>query len=392
MARAETDYEALWQALPTPALLVDAEGRVREANGAAEDFLGVSRRVLAGRLLAGQAPGGRALASLAGEDSALAALIARVVASGAALSEYGVELSWPDFRPGPPADALQGVLSGTAPRPVDLVAAPAGDGVLIVIHPRAGAERMGRQAASRDAARSVAGLAATLAHEIRNPLAGISGAAQLLAKSASERDRELTGLIREEAERIGDLVARVERFGDIALARRVAVNIHDVLDRAARSARAGFAAHLQVTEGYDPSLPPTVGDPDQLMQVVLNLLKNAAEAAPPVGGAITIATAWRAGMRVRTGAGSESLPLEISISDNGAGVPEDLMPHIFEPFVTSRAHGTGLGLALVSKVVADHGGVVSCDSAPGRTVFRILLPLADAGAPAAAEGAAENAA
>lgn len=347
------DYEALWQALPNPALLLDGAGRVREANGAAEYFLGVSRRALAGRLLS----------DLAGEDSALSGLVARAAASGEALAEYTVEFAWPE----------------TPLRLTDMFASPVEGGLLVLIHPRANAERMGRALSSRDAARSVVGLASMLAHEVKNPLAGISGAAQLLAMNASPQDQELTELIREEAERIGSLVERFEQFGDMRMARREPVNIHDVLDRAARSAKAGFAKHARFVEEYDPSLPPTIGDPDQLMQVLLNLLKNAAEAAPPVGGLIMLRTAYRAGVKVRTARGTESLPLQVSVSDNGAGVPEELKPHIFEPFVTSKATGTGLGLALVSKVVADHGGVISCDSAPGFTVFRMLLPVASAG-------------
>ncbi len=367
---AGADYEALWQALPNPSLLLDDRGRVREVNGAAEYFLGVSRRAL----------DGRELAQLAGDDSRLADLIRRVSTSGEALAEYTVEFSWPDM----------------PMRMVDLLAQPVGEGdVLVLIHPRANAERMGRSLTSRDAARSVVGLASMLAHEIKNPLAGISGAAQLLAMNATPEDQELTELIREEAERIGELVARFEQFGDMRMARRDPVNIHDVLDRAAKSAKAGFASHVRFVEDYDPSLPPTVGDPDQLMQIMLNLLKNAAEAAPPVGGLIMLRTAYRAGVKVRTARGTESLPLQVTISDNGGGVPEELKPHIFEPFVTSRANGTGLGLALVSKVVADHGGVISCDSAPGFTVFRMLLPVASAdelAGPAESAAPAEDAA
>ena len=402
------DYEALWQSLPTPAVLLDGEGRVLEPNGAAEDFLAMSRRALAGR----------SLARLAGEGSRLADLVARAAAGGMALGEYAVELAWPD----------------APPRVVDLSAVPLGGGplgsgplgggplgggpdgggpggglgggVLVLIHPRANAERMGRALSSRDAARSVVGLSAMLAHEIRNPLAGISGAAQLLAMNASASDasgdRELAELIREEAERIGELVAGFEAFGDMRLARRTAVNVHDVLDRAAKSAKAGFGSHLRFVEDYDPSLPPTMGDPAQLMQVMLNLLKNAAEASPRVGGLIMLRTAYRAGIKVRTARGTESLPLQVTISDNGAGVPDELKPHIFEPFVTSKAKGTGLGLALVSKVIADHGGVISCESTPGFTTFRMLLPVASAedvaedatedATEAAADGAAYGAA
>ena len=348
------DYEALWQALPTPAMLLGQGGRIALINGAAEDFLGLSAKYL----------DGRSLPEMTGAQSRVADLIARAVSGEAGLGEYNVEFGWPD----------------APPRRVDLFAVPMGaEGVLVLLHPRANAERMGRQLTSRDAARSVSGMASMLAHEIKNPLAGISGAAQLLEMGAGPDEAELCGLIQEEADRIESLVGRFEAFGENGLARRSPTNIHDVLDRAAKAAKAGFASHIRFVEDYDPSLPPTPSDGDQLMQVMLNLLKNAAEAAPAVGGVIMLKTAYRAGIKVRTPrGGSESLPLQVEISDNGAGVPDDLQPHLFEPFVTSKANGSGLGLALVSKVIADHGGVISCESAPGFTTFRMLLPVVSA--------------
>ena len=362
--RVPTDFEALWHALPNPALQVDAQGRIAAVNAPGETFLGTAQSHLAGR----------GLASIAGEDSRIADLARRVLAQGIKMAEYDVELSWPE-RPA---------------RLVDLHAAPvtqAPGGLVILIHPRAMAETMDRSLSHRNAARSVAGMSAMLAHEVKNPLAGISGAAQLLEMNATEADRDLTTLISEEADRIKALLARVEQFGDIGPPRRTAVNIHDVLDRAVRSARAGFASHLRFIEDFDPSLPPTPGDADQLMQVILNLLKNAAEAAPEVGGTITLGTAYRAGMKVATPGGRrESLPLQLTITDNGPGVPEELQRHIFEPFVSSKADGSGLGLALVSKIVADHGGIVACESEPGWTRFRLSLPVA------AEDGLAETAA
>jgi two-component system nitrogen regulation sensor histidine kinase GlnL len=347
------DYETLWQALPNPALVLSADGAIQDANAVAEDFLGMSRRALMVR------PLGR----LIGEDSRLVGLVQRVAEANRPLSEYRVEFNWPE----------------TPTRLIDIYAAPvnAGD-VLVSLYPRTSAERMDRAMTSRDAARSVVGMASMLAHEIKNPLAGISGAAQLLAMNLSAEDQELTTLIRDEADRIGKLVEQVDAFGDFGLVRRSAVNIHDVLDRAAASAKAGFASHVRFVEDYDPSLPPALSDSDQLMQVVLNLLKNAAEAVPAVGGMIAIKTAYRAGVKVMTARGrSESLPLQITVLDNGSGVPDDMRAHIFEPFVTSKVSGSGLGLALVSKIVADHGGVISCDSEPGMTVFRLLLPMAN---------------
>ena len=359
------DFEALWHALPSPALQLDAEGCILAVNAPAEVFLDQSQAQLRGRTVA----------RLTGEDSRVSDLVRRVNRQGIKMAEYDVELSWPDL----PA------------RLVDLHAAPItpGDqGLVLLIQPRAIAETMDKSLSHRNAARSVAGMSAMLAHEVKNPLAGISGAAQLLEMNASEGDRELAALIREEADRIKGLMSRVEQFGDIGPARREPVNIHDVLDRAARSAKAGFASQIRFIEDYDPSLPPTPGDADQLMQVILNLLKNAAESAPEVGGTITLRTAYRAGMKVATPGGRrESLPLQISVIDNGPGVPEDLQRHIFEPFVSSKSDGSGLGLALVSKIVADHGGIIACDSVPGWTRFRLSLPVASEAAEPAEDAA-----
>jgi two-component system nitrogen regulation sensor histidine kinase GlnL len=351
---AERDYELIWNSLPNPVLTVDADGVIVEANGAAENFLRASQRQLSGQSLAG----------LTGEDSRPADLVRQVLRQGVKMAEYGVELNWPEL----------------PTRLVDLQAAPMaerGAGAVVMIHPRAIVETMNRSLSHRNAARSIAGLAQMLAHEIKTPLAGISGAAQLLQMNLSDEEQELTALIREEAERIGALVGRVEQFGEIGPGRYAPVNIHDVLDRATRSAKAGFASHARFIQEYDPSLPPTMGDADQLIQVMLNLLKNAAEATPKVGGIITVNSSYRAGMKVATPAGQrESLPLQITITDNGTGVPEELLSHIFEPFVTAKSSGSGLGLALVSKIVSDHGGVIACESEPGWTRFRLLLPVA----------------
>ncbi|MHA1528341.1 MAG: two-component system sensor histidine kinase NtrB [Alphaproteobacteria bacterium] len=352
------DFELIWNSLPNPVLTVDANGAIVEVNSAAEDFLGASQRQLSSQKLA----------VLAGADSRLVDLVSQVRRQGVKMAEYGVEMAWPEL----PA------------RLVDLHAAPMAErasGAVVMIHPRAIVETMDRSLSHRNAARSVAGMAQMLGHEIKNPLAGISGAAQLLQMNLSGEDRELTGLIREEAERIGALVGRVEQFGEIAPGRYLPVNIHDVLDRACRSAKAGFAAHVRFIQEYDPSLPPTLGDSDQLMQVMLNLLKNAAEATPKAGAIITVRSSYRAGMKVATPTGRrESLPLQITVTDNGAGVPEDLLRHIFEPFVTAKSAGRGLGLALVSKIISDHGGVIACESEPGRTRFRLLLPVAEVAA------------
>ena len=241
------------------------------------------------------------------------------------------------------------------------------------------ADKIDRQLVSRGAARSVTGLASMLAHEIKNPLSGIRGAAQLLEQQASEDDRLLTRLICDEADRIVKLVERMELFGDERPVERGAVNIHGVLDQVKRLAQSGFARHVRFVETYDPSLPPVYGNRDQLVQVLLNLVKNAAEAIgiDALEGEIVLATAFRTGVRLQMPGSKEriSLPIEITVRDNGPGVPSDLVGDLFDPFVTTKAQGSGLGLALVAKIVGDHRGIIECDPAPRRTTFRILLPM-----------------
>jgi two-component system nitrogen regulation sensor histidine kinase GlnL len=218
-----------------------------------------------------------------------------------------------------------------------------------------------------------------LAHEIKNPLSGIRGAAQLLEQSAGDEDRTLTRLICDEADRIVKLVDRMEVFSDERPVEREPVNIHVVLDHVKRLAQSGFARNIKIVEVYDPSLPPVLANRDQLVQVFLNLVKNAAEAVGETTpeGEIQITTAFRPGVRLSVpGLKTRvSLPLEFCIKDNGPGVPEDLMPHLFDPFVTTKPTGTGLGLALAAKIVGDHGGIIECESQPRQTIFRVLMPM-----------------
>ena len=349
--------DAQLNALPHPIIVVTREGNIADANVAAEQFFAASIPVLRRHMLRDLVPFG----------SPLLALIEQVRERGAAVNEYKVDLSTPRN----PRERL-----------VDLYVGPIaeyGDRVVVMLQERTIAEKMDRQLIHRGAARSVIALAAMLAHEIKNPLSGIRGAAQLLEQSAQDDDRALTRLICDETDRIVKLVDRMEVFADERPIEREPVNIHVVLDHVKRLSQSGFAQHVRFAEEYDPSLPLLHGNRDQLVQVFLNLVKNAAEAigAGAKDGEIVLSTAFRPGVRL-AGPGSKtrvSLPLEFCVKDNGPGVPEDLMAHLYDPFVTTKPTGSGLGLALVSKIVGDHGGIVECESQPRRTVFRVLMPV-----------------
>lgn len=361
-AKAPITAQAMLDALPHPVIRLLADNRVAYSNPAAQDFFQASASVMQ------SAP----LADHVAFASPLLALVEQSRRAQSGLSEYAMTLALPRLG---------------AERVVDAQAAPlteAAGEVLLILQERTMARTIDRQLGQHSAARAVSGMAAVLAHEVKTPIAGIRGAAQLLNSVVPADDRALTGLIREEADRVVALIDRMAAFADERPLQAETFNIHLALDRVCEIAEAGIARDIAITREYDPSLPPVSGNLDQLIQVLLNLVTNAAEAvaarkksAGP--GRIRLTTAYRQGARLKVpGSGrSVALPLEICVFDNGPGIPDDIRDHLFNPFVTSKPAGTGLGLALAVKILRDHGGTIDGGMANGETRFRIMLPVGE---------------
>ena len=344
--------------LPNPVFVIDDRDRFTYLNNAAEMFFQSSQVMLIG------AP----LATLIPADSPLFSMLSRARLQQVSVADQGVEFAGPRI----------------GMKLVNVQISPYGerglaDGQLLVtIQERALAERLRGQSVFHGAARSISAMAALLAHEVKNPLAGIKGAAQLLQADLGAGDAELTRMIVEETDRITSLLDRMEGFAGGASVVLAPVNIHEILDHCLAIASASFGTHLSVSRSYDPSLPVMEGHRDLLIQAFINIIKNASEVTDKKGE-LTVKTSYSRGRRLSAGAMRTQLhvPIQVEIIDNGPGISPDIRDHIFDPFVTAKAGGSGLGLAMVASVVADHGGMVEVDSARGRTVFRINFPLAD---------------
>ncbi len=346
--------DMIWSSLPLPGVLVDKANKIEAINPAAEIFLNTSEKSICGK----------AVSSCMKLNVDLENSIDRARIQGSPILHRDLKL----YRERDERAAC------------DLHIAPVGEGggqMMILLQPRQFAGHLGRALKVESVAKTAIGLADMLAHEIKNPLAGITGAAQLLSMNLSKEDQEMTDLILQETRRVVDLLKQVEHFGDLRAPNLKPLNVHDILERARITASLGVASSMVFEDKYDPSLPLISADADQLQQVFVNLFANAAEAADEGWGNITIRTYFEPGLRLRSGTGEEGwVPLKIEISDDGPGIPEAALDSIFDPFVSGRENGTGLGLALVSKILTQHEGAIVVGSRPGSTTFRISLPIA----------------
>ena len=344
------------EALPNPLIQLGTDNSIVYLNTAAETFFEGSLGYLKGLPFTELLP----------ENTPLLEMVTNVRHSGNSITDHNL--------------VLESIRIGVRIVNVGVSPLPGEDGhIVISFFERSLAQRLHNQQQSRGAARSVSGMAAMLAHEVKNPLSGIKGAAQLLEQTINEEDQPLAKLICDETDRICELVDKMEGFSDERPLKRSEVNIHEILNHCIRLATAGFGSHARFKEEYDPSLPATFGNKDVLIQLFLNLFKNACEAISAEGGEVRITTSYRHGMSVKVGGsgGRLGLPLMITIQDNGIGIPSELVDNLFDPFVTTKSNGTGLGLAFVAKAIADHGGFVEVETTPRLTSFRVMLPMFD---------------
>ncbi len=344
----------LLSAHPVATLLIDGDGKIALANARAESLLNMARSALLG--------------SAVGNVLRIAdpQMDSSIWTTDKPLSAYGIMIH---------AGRTEAV-------EMDVLINPLSDDErwrIVALHVHGQSQAIGIRRASLGA-KSATGAAAMLAHEIKNPLSGIRGAAQLLEADTKKALRPLTKLIMDEVDRIAALIDRMQHFTSNQPLECRAENIYPLVDRSLEIAEAGFARNCPIARNFDPSLPFALVNGDALVQVMLNLVKNAVEAVEGVdGGKVQVATAYRHGLSIMNtrGKGSAPLQIEIQVIDNGPGVPESIRDVLFNPFISNKRTGQGLGLALVDKLVRDMNGLVHYerDTAGGRSIFRVMLPM-----------------
>ena len=353
-----TLYHDIWAQMPISAVIIDRQSIIIDINASAEAFLNISRKVAVGQILWQWLSGEDALHRSVDQffTKRVPIKITEVLAHGRQTAESACTVH------------ICALKIGLQSEPDDVA-------LLLFIPMETTTGGMRGSDASSAAAYSAIGMSETLMHEIKNPLAGITGAAQFLSMSLTAEEKVMTDLIVLESKRIVTLLNQVEQFGDVTPPNSTRVNIHDVLDRSARSAAMANLSSVEIIKDYDPSLPEVWGDYDQLVQVFLNLIKNACEASDKKVK-IIIKTFYDPNLKLPlSDLSGPKLPLHIQIIDHGLGIPKKIVQHIFDPFVSNKKNGKGLGLALVSKIVTQHKAHIGVASKPGFTEFRVSLPI-----------------
>ena len=342
-------YQRLMEHLTTAVLLLDDDLRLSWMNPAAEALLAVSL----GRVK------GLPLGSLAADDDGMVAVLAK---------------ARDDFHPFTQREVRLSLVTGTIIT-VDYTVTPlSGRELLVEMEPRDRLLRISREEALLNRQEAIKVLSRGLAHEVKNPLGGIRGAAQLLERDLHDPSlAEFTHIIIEEVDRLRDLVDSM--LGPNRLVRHEPINVHKVLERV-RTLLIAETPEVRVSRDYDPSLPDFPGDEALMIQAVLNVARNAVEAMAAAGTeAPCLLLRTRARRQFTLGAERHRLVCEVALIDNGPGIPQELQETLFYPMVSGRADGSGLGLSIAQGILHQHQGLIECDSRPGHTEFRLLIPL-----------------
>jgi two-component system nitrogen regulation sensor histidine kinase GlnL len=347
-------FKDIWESVPYPAFLLNNDNEIKLANPLSQQYCETSLSRLVGQKLS----------SYIGPNSAVFEVLNKVSSNSSAIVKFDVPVNWKN--------------KGNQVFDMYAVSVETGLSNLILFHPKRLKSKMEQALLKQNSIKSVSAMGSVLSHEIKNPLASITGASQLLESSNVKNKKTLIAIILEEAKRIENILDRVQLLGEVNRLDFVTLNIHDVIDKVKRSASQGYGSHVVFEEHYDPSIPDVNGDFDLLTQAFHNIIKNSCEAVGKKGGRIVIKTSFYSGLALgSSGQKSKKLQLMITISDNGPGISKNILDDIFDPFSTTKIGGSGLGLSLVSKIIAEHGGFVDLDDLSQGACFKVYLPACD---------------
>ena len=345
------DFRDLWESVPYPAFVLDTTNKIKLANPLSQQYCETSLHRLVGQ----------ELTVYIGRNSSVFEVLEKIKDNSSAIVKFDVPINWRN--------------KGNQIFDMYAVNVEAGSSNLIFFHPKNLRGKMEQALLNQNSIKSVSAMGSVLSHEIKNPLAGIIGAAQLLENSNVKNKKMLIQIVLEEAKRIEGIVDRVQLLGEVNRLDFGVLNIHDVIDKVKRAASQGYGSHVLFEENYDPSIPSVNGDFELLTQAFHNLIKNACEAVSKKSGRVNIKTSFYSGLALGSfGKKNKKLQLMITIADNGPGVSKNIIADIFDPFSTSKIRGSGLGLPLVAKIVSEHGGFVELDEMCEGACFKIYLP------------------